>query len=139
MIFFPNAPATHKKARQSSRVERFDVCLHDSFLPVSPMTGSPDMTPSVMAPMAGHPSPSPVGRLGPVTAGMHITAVAHLPFFTDPHMSWTGAFGTDDYRFYRPYLYINLCTRRTSRERNPSDNQYQKSPLYQILFHLFSF
>jgi hypothetical protein len=97
------------------------------------------MTPSVMTPMTGYPDISTMRWFGPMTARVHISAIANFPFFTDPHMSWTGTFGTYDHRCDRSYMYIDLCGSRRSRKGAEGNDKGQKSPLDQILFHLFDF
>ncbi len=43
-----------------------------------------------------------------MTTGMHISAIADLPFFTDPYMSGTWGLGPDDHRSDRAYVDIDL-------------------------------
>jgi hypothetical protein len=98
---------TQQKTRQDLPGYRI-LYVERPLLPVSPMTGLPYMSPAVMGPMTGDPCPSVVGRQRPMTACMHINAIVHLPFFTDPYMSRAGGGGPHDNRRHGTHIDIDL-------------------------------
>jgi hypothetical protein len=58
--------------------------------------------------MAGYPEPTPIRRLGPMTANGYISTAAGFPLLVDPNMSRTRSNGTNYRMPYRPYRYIDL-------------------------------
>jgi hypothetical protein len=72
------------------------------------MTGHPIITPTFMCPMTGDPTPTWMGRLGPMTTNGYISAATGFPLLIDPDVSRTGSNRTNNRMPYRPYRYIDL-------------------------------